>query len=62
MKLLEKWLEGVDSKEKRLEEESDNLIVQKVFVNKQKLEEGIKFAKADKDKSTNVEIIIPKEV
>ena len=55
-------MEGVDSKEKQLEEESDNLIVQKVFVNKQKLEEGIKFAKADKDKSTNVEIIIPKEV
>ena len=58
--MLEKWLEDVDPSEKKLEEESENVVVQKIFINKHKLEEGIKFAKEDRDQS--VEITIPKEV
>ena len=60
--MLEKWLEDVDPSEKKLEEESENVVVQKIFINKHKLEEGIKFAKEDREKSGGVEIHIPKEV
>ncbi|XP_066925498.1 uncharacterized protein [Clytia hemisphaerica] len=61
VKMLEKWLEKLPPSEKKLEEESENVIVQKIFINKHKLEEGINFAKEDLEKSGGVEMHIPKE-
>ena len=58
VKMLEKWLEGVRSSDEELDEESENLVVKKVFLNKLQIEEGIKFAQQDK----SVEITIPREV
>jgi len=56
--MLEKWLEGVGSSNEEVDEESENVVVKKVFLNKLKIEEGIKFAQQD----NSVEIIIPREV
>ena len=57
MKVLEKWLENVKNEDKKLEENSENVIVRKVFLNKLSIEEKIKFAEA-----SGAEITIPREV
>ena len=44
VKVLEKWLENVDSKDRDVEEDSDNVIIKKVFWHKDRIEEEIKFA------------------
>ncbi|XP_065673373.1 uncharacterized protein LOC100210872 isoform X2 [Hydra vulgaris] len=56
VRVLEKWLETVDVKEKFLQESSENVVVRKVFIKKLELEEGIKFAE-----SSIAEITIPAE-
>ena len=58
VKVLEKWLENVKPEDKKLEEESENVVVRKVFLNKLSIEEKIKF----EEKATGNEITIPKEV
>ena len=49
------YFSGVDTKEKMLEEDSQNVIVKKVFIHKDKIEEEIKFAEEE------AEISIPKK-
>lgn len=58
--MLEKWLEGVKTEDKKLQEESENVAVRKVFLHKLSFEEGIKFEQADQENSAKISI--PKEV
>lgn len=44
VQMLEKWLANVKPEKKKLEENSENVIVKKIFLHKYKLEEGIKFS------------------
>lgn len=54
--MLEKWLANVKPEKKKLEENSENVIVKKIFLHKYKLEEGIKFSQGSGTITIPVEV------
>lgn len=57
IQVLEKWLEGVDPKDKALQENSENVIVKKVYWHLGLLEEHIKFAEEEAEISIPTKIL-----